>query len=472
MTMLAITTSAQPAKVVGRDMAFYARYPYLQLSDGSIRTELTDDEFLDQCAKVIFPVNIFELPKHDDLLKELEEVVIPRLNADSLTLQHILIRGAASPEGPFVFNKMLGENRGKALFDFINSRLAFPVDDSHFSMQVEIEDYRLLCALMRRAGDSDYPVVKEICDYYLSYGNYADLKQQLKKVQGGRLWQRLLKEYYPNLRAARVIIYLQDARNLQDLPEPVSVADGNPVAPELHTVIDLSNYIFPLQLAGPRRELLAVKSNLLLDVAYMPGYDRWCPIPNVAVEYYPKHGHFTFGASFDFPWWRDYWGHKYFQVRNYQLETRYYFRSGDIALNPPGQGAAFRGFYLQGYVHAGLFGICFDADRGWVGEGMGAGIGAGYVMPLTQDGHWRLEFSAQLGYFVCKYDPYQFENPVDPNYRDHLYYYKWTLDPSLFKKRQYRFNWLGPTRIGVTLSYDLLYRRNQKKGISFNKTGP
>ena len=25
-----------------------------------------------------------------------------------------------------------------------------------------------------------------------------------------------------------------------------------------------------------RREFLAVKSNLLLDVAYMPGYNRWC----------------------------------------------------------------------------------------------------------------------------------------------------------------------------------------------------
>ena len=53
----------------------------------------------------------------------------------------------------------------------------------------------------------------------------------------------------------------------------------------------------------PRREFLSVKSNLLLDVAYVPGYDRWCPIPTVAIEYYPKNGHFTFGASFDCPWW-------------------------------------------------------------------------------------------------------------------------------------------------------------------------
>ena len=56
---------------------------------------------------------------------------------------------------------------------------------------------------------------------------------------------------------------------------------------------------------------------------------------------------------------------------------------------------------------------------------------------------------------------------VNPNYRDGLYYYKWTGKPSAFKKRQYQWSWLGPTRIGITLSYDLLYRRIQKKGISF-----
>ena len=194
------------------------------------------------------------------------------------------------------------------------------------------------------------------------------------------------------------------------------------------------------QCESARREVLSIKTNLLLDFAYMPGYNRWCPIPNVAVEYYPKRGHFTFGASFDMPWWQHYEKHKFFQLRNYQLETRYYLKASrpyqpeeatDI------QGPAFRGFYLQGYVHGGPFGICFDAKRGWVGAGGGAGVGLGYVMPLNHTGHWRLEFQLQAGFFYCKYDPYQYENTVNPNYHDGLYYYKWSQKPSLFKKRQY-----------------------------------
>ena len=87
----------------------------------------------------------------------------------------------------------------------------------------------------------------------------------------------------------------------------------------------------------------------------------------------------------------------------------------------------------------------------------------GYVLPLSRKGHWRLEFQLQAGVFYTKYDPYQYENPVDPNYRDHLYYYKWTQKPSLFKKRQYSYTWIGPTRVGITLSYDLFYRKARKK---------
>jgi hypothetical protein len=278
----------------------------------------------------------------------------------------------------------------------------------------------------------------------------------------------LLMTALPERLQAQGLMLMFKQKPIEVVEEPVL---EEPVIEELiveEPVIDIPTPVVPDEpQILPRREFLSMKTNLLFDMAYMPGYNRWCPIPNVTIEYYPKKGHFTFGASLDFPWWQDYDAHKYFQIRNYQLEARYYLRRGDLESNPPGEGAAFRGLYFQGYGNIGLFGICFDADRGWEGEGFGAGLGVGYVMPLSKKGHWRLEFGLQVGYFRCKYDPYQYENPVDPSYHDNLYYYKWTLAPDLFKRRQYRYNWIGPTRVGVTLTYDLLYRRIQKKGISF-----
>ncbi len=430
---------------------------------------ISDEEFLDQAGSVVFPVNDYHLPPDAPLLKQLEDYILPFINRSGYELLRMYIRGAASPEGSYENNKLLGSKRVESLVNFVKSRVAFPVKDESFNLDVEYEDYRSLAILMSRAHDKDAQYVEDLCGKYLPENRIADLKAELRAAQDGRLWQRLLKTYFPKLRVVRLILFFRKAQPVAAKPGAGSLElSKEPVVEEKPVVVEpVVETVEPQQQILPRREFLSVKTNLLFDVAYVPGYDRWCPIPNVAIEYYPKKGHFTFGASFDFPWWQDYDAQKYFQIRNYQLESRYYFRSGNQDANPLGEGAAFRGFYLQGYGNIGLFGICFDADRGWVGEGFGAGIGLGYVTQLSKKGHWRLEFGLQAGFFRCKYDPYQYENPVDPTYRDHLYYYKWTQDPELFKKRQYRYTWLGPTRIGVTLTYDLLYRRINKKGVSF-----
>ena len=437
------------------DSSYYAQFPYIRFVEGSDSAGLnvTDEEFLDEAAKVIFIVNKYDLPKNDTLLRCWREELIPHLNKDNLQLYRILLRGAASPEGPYLNNRRLGVNRAKALYDFFAKYMDTPVGEEMLFRQIEVEDYRLLCILMKRAGDPAYPLVQGLYDDYRHKHAYGDLKERLKQLQGGKLWRRLLRDYFPQLRAARMILLLRKMPAV----EPVGV-EVPPYAGLESIPLDIGPLLPLPRLRLPRRELLSVKTNLLFDVAYVPGYDRWCPIPNVALEYYPKAGHFTYGASIDFPWWVDYGSHKFFEIRNYQLETRYYLRSSDGKV-----GGAFSGLYLQAYAHGGLFEIGFNKDKGWRGHGFGAGVGAGYVTPLSRNGHWRLELGLQLGWLTCWYDPFKFENPVNPDYHDQLYYYKWTGKVKDFRKLQYRYNWLGPTRIGVTLSYDLLYRRSGKR---------
>lgn len=449
------------------DSTFYGRYPFIRFIDaqedaGLIR--LSDQDFLDKAGKVIFKVNTYDTFTNDTLLQLLEKEILPRINKDSLRLRRLIVRGAASPEGPVPNNRMLGRRRTETLSLFLRAHLSVPVDEQSFSSEVVTEDYRLLLAMMQRANDPALGIVRSLCDRHLPRYEYTILKQKLQQLQGGVIWRHLLKEYFPELRATRIVLVFEKPEVPIELAKPEI-----PETPETPEILEPETPVQqPYMLRIPRREVLAVKTNMLFYGVYMPGgYDRWCPIPNVAIEYFPLHGHFTYGASLDFPWWKGYWKHKYFEVRNYQLEARYYFRSGDVNLREPGEGIAFRGWYLQGYAHAALFCLCFNADKGWKGEFLGAGIGAGYVMPLSKKGHWRLEFSLQAGYIYGGYDPFQFENPVNPEYRDHLYYYKWTGKPADFKRRQYRFSWLGPTRVGISLSYDLLYLRWKKKGVSF-----
>ena len=497
LSVSAVSPDSSSSSRFSVDTTTYRPYPYIRFVGESDSIKLTDEEFYDLAANITFPINKYNLPKRDSIVMQLQQEVFPLINNDSLEMVHMILRGATSPEGPTRFNRYLGEKRAETLLNFIKENLTIPMNDN-FEMDFDIEDYRTLCIMMHRRGDPDYGYVQAMCDQYLSKNQPAKLKTTLRNARQGRLWIRLFREYFPQLRAARMVFFfrkpltyakkvvpevnldqiLPEVVQVQpdtleqivlpevQMPEKDTVAVPPVVLPQTDTVI----FVEPLQpvMRYPRRELLSVKTNLLFDFAYMPGYDRWCPIPNIAVEYYPKHGHVTYGASLDFPWWQHYNEHKYFQVRNYQFEARYYLRSGDVAKNPVGEGAAFRGLYLQAYAHAGLYSICFDADRGWEGEGLGGGLGIGYVLPLSKRGHWRLEFGAQVGYFYTKYDPYVFEHPVYTDYKDNLYYYDWIFDPSDFKRRAHRYTWFGPTRIGVTLSYDLLYRRNAKNGVSFN----
>lgn len=468
------------------DTTIAKRYPYLHFVEKDFdvskdSSDLSDDVFYDRAARIAFPVNKFNLPDDSPLLEELTNDVIPELNRDSMRLHGILLRGAASPEGPFQHNARLSKKRAKSLVDFLRERLTFSIDKRLLAHQSGIEDYGTLLLLMRRANDADYETVERLVNRHVPRREYTLLKRKLRAIQGGKLWKRLNNDYFPQLRTARFILLIekQQAEQPTEPAPPQFIVPTDKVA---MVVDDTPSEIIPERI--PRREFLSIKTNLLFYGVWMPNYNRWCPIPNVGIEYYPKRGHFTFGASLDFPWWRHWSQHKFFQIRNYQLETRYYLKDSSHKphksneahetheSNKSHQGAAFRGFYLLGYVHAGLFEIGFDKDTGWKGEGVGAGIGAGYMLPISKNGHWRLDFGLQVGWMTCRYDPYQYENLVNLNYHDGLYYYRWTGKASDFKKRQYRFNWLGPTRVGITLTYDLLYRRQSKKGVSFKAYEP
>ena len=442
------------------DSASYQRYPYLRIIESIDSVPLTDEDFFDNAGSVVFPVNKAALPSDNPLLQELSDSVIPLLQRDSLQFVRIVLRGAASPEGPMWNNDKLSKKRVQALLDFLKQKSGVAFSDEVLSVYAETEDYRSLCLMMWRAMDTDYDAVSNLCDKYLPSKNYVQLKKKLKALKGGRVWRRMLRTYFPQLRTTRFMLLVKKPKKPEPKVEPVQM-----IAP----VVTESRFVVPDTVLEeeiiPRREMLSVKTNLLFYGVYMPfGYNRYCPIPNVAIEYYPRRGHFTLGASIDFPWWVDYSRHKFFEVRNYQAEARYYLKSSTKV--KPGTGAAYRGLYLQGYLHGGVFEIGLHKDRGYKGEGFGGGVGAGYVMPISKKGHWRLEFGVQFGYLYVIHDPFQYEyRGIELN--DHLYYYDWTLPARYFKKRQYRYTYFGPTRVGITLTYDLLYLRVAKKGFSF-----
>jgi hypothetical protein len=196
-----------------------------------------------------------------------------------------------------------------------------------------------------------------------------------------------------------------------------------------------------------RLPLIAVRTNLVHDFFYMPNFG-FASSPNLQLEYFPLRGHYTFNLGFTFSNHRHWNNYKFFQIRDLQLEVRRYFKEGH----------PYRGGFLGVYAHGFAYGIGFNENKGWEGEGGGAGISGGYTLKLNRRGNFRLELTAAVGFFLTKYDPYVYGNPQTGT-KDGKYYYDYMGKKSQFKKRNQQFTWLGPTNLGIQLTYDLIYRK-------------
>ena len=431
--------------------------------NAAAQVSTTDSAFIHDSRPIIpFVVGKKDIEQQDR--KWITSDLIPKLKA--LGDSGIIIgRASASPESSLQINTQLANARKASMNALLSS---YGINTNLIRYDVAPMDFPLMRALMKLRKDDYLPVVDSLMTRYAA--DVVLLKEAMIRQDRGKLWQHLYHNYFPSLRSVRIMA-IKRAEKEEDKREEIERKENERKENEIEKIeiekieeIEKTEKIEKEETEGDeRRELMSVKTNLLFDLAYMPGYNRFCPIPNVAIEYYPLHGHFTYGASFDTPWWKHYSKHKYFQLRNYQVHTRYYLRRGDIEERKPGEGAAFKGFFFSAYALAYLYNICFSEKRGWEGEGWGAGIGAGYVMPIDRKEHWRLEFGLQAGFLNTRYDPYQWRCPVDGDKDRQVYYYKWYGDAKDYKKRQYRYTWMGPTRLEVSLSYDILYRKSKRK---------
>lgn len=468
---------------------------------------------------VIFAVNKTNITKDAPFIDDLRGPIKKMMEDQYLELTSIDVRGAASPEGSTTNNERLAKTRTQVLVDTITSILP-TVNDKMVRTTSVVEDYEYLIHLMKAANDPDATFVDEL--FTRCKGNQREMKRSLYAARNHSLWNRLLKEYYPQLRATRVKLNFRVSPNAPKeelgchcpIPkdacrctsDPTTICSGKgknpcrcmtdsttcrcaindslgchclrptvPIAkPAKPDTVEIKTII------EHRRPVWALSTNLIYDAWYMPGYGM-APMWNGKLEFYPRRGHFTYAACFINPYWHNWNAHKFYQIRNYELEARWYRRHDK-------ESGQRWGWYLGAAVDANKFGIGLSDTRGWQGEGVGAQLTGGYVIPLNKCKSWKLEVNLGAGFYQTKYDPYVYEDPFlnsdgghgeydpstfNPSESDRLhYYYKWYGPAKEFKKRQYRYRWFGPTQIGLSIKYDILWKRKGRFGVSFRHHEP
>lgn len=470
------------------------------------------DEFCDKAGAVIFKVNKTNIEPGNPFLNELRTNLLPLIKKQQLELYRIDVRGAASPEGPTDNNERLAIGRANILRDSITSILP-SADGELIRMSSVTEDYELLIHYMEKAGDPDTELVRSL---YKKWKKPADIKWALFTAKNSKLWPRLLKEYFPQLRATRVILYFHiapDAVPVKPVVEEPSVEEpktDKPIAvhececkgqAECHCAAEgpecpcyqyyLDGVPCPCVLPDSydtvsdtlihRRPILAIGTNLIYDLWYMPDFG-FAPMWNGRLEWYPYSknngfwNHTSLAIAFVNPYWHKWDKHKFYQIRNYEIEARWYHRYQQET------GQRY-GWYLGAAIENNIFGIGLSDTRGWQGEGLGTQITGGYVLPLDKCKSWKLEFNLGFGFYETHYDPYIYEDPyanyggvhgeynpptVIPDESDKLhYYYKWYGAAKDFKLRQWRYRWIGPMQIGISIKYDFLWKRENRRGASF-----
>lgn len=117
------------------------KYPYVVVLDKGVNNvEITDSMFYRISRKVVFPVNKYDIAENSEFRKELVNEILPYFDNDEYILQSMLIRGAASPEGPYEWNCTLSKLRRKALLKLISSNVKHPID-SLVDVKEVPEDY-------------------------------------------------------------------------------------------------------------------------------------------------------------------------------------------------------------------------------------------------------------------------------------------------------------------------------------------
>lgn len=532
-------------------------------------------EFCQRAGAVIFPVNKTVINPGNAFLNELRTEILPLMESQNLELYRIDVRGAASPEGSVENNHRLAVGRANVLRDSITNILPSATGDI-INLSSVNEDYELLIHYMEEAGDPDAALVRKLVNKWSN--SPKDLKWALFTAKNRTLWKKLLKDYFPQLRATRVILHFRvatpsepekvvppcqcaggteciclangqpcqcgkddgcrckshddskcqcaqttthpckcgsemtdsctcrqhDESICRCTSDPNSLCSGTGTNPcrcmtdsttcrcALNDSIGC-HCLSTTEIVVPdttvveepiphRRPFMAMSTNVLYDVFYMPDYG-FAPMWNGKAEFYfyndrfPFWNHTSLNLGFINPYWHNWNAHKFFQIRNYEVEGRWYSHF------EPETGQRY-GWYLGAAIDANKFGIGLSDMRGWQGEGVGLQVTGGYVVPLNKCKSWKLEVNLGAGFYETHYDPYMYDDPFpngdingghgeydpptfDPSGDKLHYYYKWFGAAKDFKKRQYRYRWLGPTQIGVSIKYDLLWKRSPRRGVSF-----
>ncbi len=380
------------------------------------------------------------LPDFGNNQNELDKIcdAINKTKSDkSAILNHISLKGYASPEGSYASNERLARGRSYALRQYIIDHCG--LSDSIVSADYEAEDWvglrryvessslpekDALLTVIDRDGDPDRKLKQIATRYPKAYRFLADSIFPLLRHTDYRI------DFLETFNEADTVVVLQQQPQPQQQSIVTTTVTQVSKPAETIKAADDWNPVRTSRTFEAYRPLLAVKTNLLYDVLVAP---------NIELEtMLGRSARWSIMAEYCNPWWR--WSkldHSY-EIQEGGLEVRYWFSPRCYKSRP----------WLSGHFF-GVYGAVAKYDMeydqtGDQGDVFSAGLSYGYSWPIAS--HWNLEFNIAAGVVAGERRHYhaEFEST-------HLIY-KYTKN----------LLYVGPTKLKFSLVY--IIGKKSKKG--------
>lgn len=325
-------------------------------------------------AYVVFPVNRTEVrTDYRNNLHELDRLchVIDSMRlSDNVQLNHVSIKGYASPEGSYANNERLARERTNSLCQYVASHCGLSTD--LISMDYVAEDWQGLRLHVARSDRKERAAILQLIDSSME----PDAKLAAIAQRHPAAYQWMSDEVFPLLRHTDYEIdYTQRS---------VTEHRGRVVTDSLrHLAFDTVATVVPQleQRIAAYRPVAALKTNLLYDLALAPNIEAEITLG--------RNARWSLMAEYTNPWWRWSYLDESYEIQEAGLELRRWF-SPRCDGGRPWLCGHFFGVYAAG--------ARYDLERHQVGDQgdvFSCGLTYGHCWPLSR--HWNIEASLSAG---------------------------------------------------------------------------
>ncbi|WP_101572232.1 DUF3575 domain-containing protein [Alistipes sp. cv1] len=336
------------------------------------------------------------------------------------TIERIVVRSGASPDGANRANELLSERRADSLVSYIVRHT--DVSASLIDRQAAGIAWDELRAQVAASGMLYRDEVLDVLDntpvWIFDEKNQVvgGRKQRLMDLRGGEPYRYMLREFFPDLRSSVVVTLYFRSEETPESTQPPAVAPPPAPEPGLKPAEndEPQPATVPDTAAAPERTDEAGEAIPALIGKASPEAKGWTPrlvvktnavgwamaISNVAVEI-DLSQRLSLNIPVYYSAWNYFSGTTKFRILAAQPELRYW---------PTRDRRFFAGvhFGVASYNLA-LGGKWRIQDHDGTTPALGGGVSVGYRMPLGRNDRWNVEFSLGAGAYRLHYDKFHNE---------------------------------------------------------------